>query len=58
MFKKLNLLPSSGEGRETHSLLSPIERANLNQCSNYSYRNTSEEDKLKRGKRKIYSKKL
>jgi hypothetical protein len=29
MFLKLNLFPSSGEGRETPTLLGPLERANL-----------------------------
>jgi hypothetical protein len=30
-FRKLDLFPSSGEGRETPTLLGPLERANLNQ---------------------------
>jgi hypothetical protein len=29
-FRKLDLFPSSGEGRETPTLLDPLERANLN----------------------------
>jgi hypothetical protein len=29
-FQKLDLFPSSGEGRETTTLLGPLERANLN----------------------------
>jgi hypothetical protein len=29
-FRKLDLLPSSGEARETPTLLDPLERANLN----------------------------
>jgi hypothetical protein len=29
-FRKLDLFPSSGEGKETHSPLGPLERANLN----------------------------
>jgi hypothetical protein len=32
MFRKLELFPSSVEGRETPTLLGPLERANLNQC--------------------------
>jgi hypothetical protein len=28
MFRKLDLFPSSGDGRETHTLLGPLERAN------------------------------
>jgi hypothetical protein len=30
MFRKLDLFPSLGEGRETSILLGPLERANLN----------------------------
>jgi hypothetical protein len=30
MFRKLNLLPSLGEGRDGPALLGPIERANPN----------------------------
>jgi hypothetical protein len=29
MFQKLDLFPSSGEGRETSTLLGPLESANL-----------------------------
>jgi hypothetical protein len=29
MFRKLNLFPSSGDGRETSTLLGPLRRANL-----------------------------
>jgi hypothetical protein len=37
MFRKLDLFPSSGEGRETSTLLGPLERANHNQW--LSFRN-------------------
>jgi hypothetical protein len=30
-FSKLGLFPSSGDRRETHALLGPLESANLNQ---------------------------
>jgi hypothetical protein len=30
MFQKLDLFPSSGEGRETPALLGPLEKAELN----------------------------
>jgi hypothetical protein len=29
-FWKLDLFPSSGEGKEAHTILGPLERANLN----------------------------
>jgi hypothetical protein len=29
-FRKLNLIPSSDEGRETHILLGPLEKSDLN----------------------------
>jgi hypothetical protein len=32
MFRNLDLFPSSGEGKETPTLLSLLERANLNHC--------------------------
>jgi hypothetical protein len=31
-FRKLALFPSSGEGRETRTLLGLLERVNLNHC--------------------------
>jgi hypothetical protein len=34
MFRKPDLFPSSGEGKETPTLLGPIERTNLNQVQN------------------------
>jgi hypothetical protein len=37
MFRKLDLLPSlyEGKGGATPTLLGPLERANLNQCSTH-----------------------
>jgi hypothetical protein len=43
-FQKLDLFPSSGEGRETPTLLGPLERANL------------KSPESKRGNRKVCSK--
>jgi hypothetical protein len=35
MFRKLDLFPSSGEGRQTPSLLCPLERANFNRWTSF-----------------------
>jgi hypothetical protein len=35
MFRKLDLFPSSGERRETPTLLGSLERANLNHCETH-----------------------
>jgi hypothetical protein len=39
MFQKLDLFPSSGEVRETPTLLGPLERANLNHWYRSSFHN-------------------
>jgi hypothetical protein len=41
MFRKLDLFPSSGKGRETSILWGPLERANLHHCSSSTPRITS-----------------
>jgi hypothetical protein len=39
MFPKLNLFLSSGEGRETHTLLGSLERVNLNHWTHFTLKN-------------------
>jgi hypothetical protein len=40
-FRKLDLFPSSGEGRETPTLLGPLERDNLNHWTSDTNRNAA-----------------
>jgi hypothetical protein len=49
MFRKLDLFPSSGEGKEILTLLSPLERANLNYWTSKEKANLSPYLETERG---------